>query len=87
MDENGKVPTEQLPSYVDDVIDVYATYDVSPTGGISNIAIFADAEHITPVVGEAGKIYQNITDGEPSYQFRWTGTTWAPIISGRVVIS
>ena len=86
LDENGKVPTEQLPSYVDDVIDVYATYDVSPTGGISNIAIFADAEHITPVVGEAGKIYQNITDGEPSYQFRWTGTTWAPIISGGVVI-
>lgn len=23
---------------------------------------------------------------EPSYQFRWTGTTWAPIISGGVVI-
>ena len=86
LDENGKVPTEQLPSYVDDVIDVYATYDVSPTGDISNIAIFADAEHITSVVGEAGKIYQNITDGEPSYQFRWTGTTWAPIISGGVVI-
>ena len=86
LDENGKVPTEQLPSYVDDVIDVYATYDVSPTGDISNIAIFADAEHTTPVVGEAGKIYQNITNGEPSYQFRWTGTTWAPIISGGVVI-
>ena len=86
LDENGKVPTEQLPSYVDDVIDVYATYDVSPTGDISNIAIFADAEHTIPVVGEAGKIYQNITNGEPSYQFRWTGTTWAPIISGGVVI-
>lgn len=86
LDGNGKVPTEQLPSYVDNVIDVYATYDVSPTGDIYNIAIFADAEHTTPVVGEAGKIYQNITDGEPSYQFRWTGTTWAPIISGGVVI-
>ena len=86
LDENGKVPTEQLPSYVDDVIDVYATYDVSPTGDISNIAIFADAEHTILVVGEAGKIYQNITNGEPSYQFRWTGTTWAPIISGGVVI-
>lgn len=86
LDENGKVPTEQLPSYVDDVIDVYATYDVSPTGDISNIAIFADAKHTILVVGEAGKIYQNITNGEPSYQFRWTGTTWAPIISGGVVI-
>lgn len=86
LDENGLVPTSQLPSYVDDVIDVYATYDKSPTGELSNIALFEDAAHATPVTGEAGKIYQNVTDGEPTYQFRWTGTTWAPIVSGGVVI-
>lgn len=86
LDENGKVPANQLPSYVDDVIDVYATYDKSPTGELSNIALFADAAHNTPIVGEAGKIYQNVTDGEPGYQFRWSGTTWAPIVSGGVVI-
>lgn len=86
LDENGKVPANQLPSYVDDVIDVYATYDKSETGELSNIALFADAAHNTPIVGEAGKIYQNVTNGEPTYQFRWTGTTWAPIVSGGVVI-
>lgn len=86
LDENGKVPAEQLPSYVDDVIDVYATYDKSPTGDLSNIALFADAGHNTPITGEAGKIYQNITTGEPGYQFRWTGTTWSLIVSGGVVI-
>lgn len=86
LDENGKVPANQLPSYVDDVIDVYATYDKSPTGELSNIALFADAAHNTPIVGEAGKIYQNVTDGEPGYQFRWSGTTWVPIVSGGVVI-
>ena len=86
LDENGKVPAEQLPSYVDDVIDVYATYDKSPTGDLSNIALFADAAHTIPVTGEAGKIYQNITTGEPGYQFRWTGTTWSLIVSGGVVI-
>lgn len=86
LDENGKVPTNQLPSYVDDVIDVYATYDKSETGELSNIALFADAAHNTPIVGEAGKIYQNVTDGEPGYQFRWSGTTWVPIVSGGVVI-
>lgn len=86
LDENGKVPANQLPSYVDDVIDVYATYDKSPTGELSNIALFADAAHKTPIVGEAGKIYQNVTDGEPGYQFRWSGTTWVPIVSGGVVI-
>ena len=86
LDENGKVPAEQLPSYVDDVIDVYATYDKSPTGDLSNIALFADADHNTPITGEAGKIYQNVTTGEPGYQFRWTGTTWSLIVSGGVVI-
>lgn len=86
LDENGLVPASQLPSYVDDVIDVYATYDKSPTGELSNIALFEDAAHATSVTGEAGKIYQNVTDGEPTYQFRWTGTTWAPIISGGIVI-
>lgn len=86
LDENGKVPSEQLPSYVDDVIDVYATYDKSPTGDLSNISLFADADHNTPITGEAGKIYQDVTEGEPTYQFRWTGTTWAPIVSGGVVI-
>ena len=86
LDENGKVPANQLPSYVDDVIDVYATYDKSETGELSNIALFADAAHNIPIVGEAGKIYQNVTDGEPGYQFRWSGTTWVPIVSGGVVI-
>lgn len=86
LDEKGKVPAEQLPSYVDDVIDVYATYDKSPTGDLSNIALFSDADHNTPITGEAGKIYQNVTTGEPGYQFRWTGTTWSLIVSGGVVI-
>lgn len=86
LDENGKVPAEQLPSYVDDVIDVYATYDKSPTRDLSNIALFSDADHNTPITGEAGKIYQNVTTGEPGYQFRWTGTTWSLIVSGGVVI-
>lgn len=86
LGSDGKVPSEQLPSYVDDVIDVYATYDKSPTGDLSNISLFADADHNTPITGEAGKIYQNVTKGEPGYQFRWTGTTWSLIVSGGVVI-
>lgn len=86
LGSDGKVPSEQLPSYVDDVIDVYATYDKSPTGDLSNISLFADADHNTPITGEAGRIYQNVTTGEPGYQFRWTGTTWSLIVSGGVVI-
>lgn len=86
LGSDGKVPAAQLPSYVDDVIDVYATYDVSPTNQISNIKLYSDAAHANPVIGEAGKSYNDITEGNPGYQFRWSGTTWVPIVSGGVVI-
>lgn len=86
LGSDGKVPAAQLPSYVDDVIDVYATYKVSPTNQISNIKLYSDAAHANPVTGEAGKSYNDITEGHPGYQFRWSGTTWVPITSGGLII-
>lgn len=77
LDVDGKVPASQLPSYVDDIIDVYATYSKSDTGVLSNVTLYLDAAHTQLVTGEAGKIYQNIADGEPQYQFRWTGTIFS----------
>jgi hypothetical protein len=74
LDSNGLVPSSQLPSYVDDVIEAYATYDVSETGKLSNIKLYSDEAHKNPITGESGKIYLNITQDEPSYQFRWSGT-------------
>lgn len=74
LDGNGLVPSSQLPSYVDDVIEAYATYNVSETGKLSNIKLYSDPDHANPITGESGKIYLNITQDEPSYQFRWSGT-------------
>lgn len=74
LDGNGLVPSSQLPSYVDDVIEGYATYDVSETGKLSNIKLYSDEAHENPITGESGKIYLNITPGQPPYQFRWSGT-------------
>lgn len=74
LDGNGLVPSSQLPSYVDDVIEVYATYDVSETGKLSNIKLYSDPDHANPITGESGKIYLNITQDQPPYQFRWSGT-------------
>lgn len=74
LDGNGLVPSSQLPSYVDDVIEAYATYDISETGKLSNIKLYSDPDHANPITGESGKIYLNITQGQPPYQFRWSGT-------------
>lgn len=86
LDGNGKVPASQLPSYVDDVMDAYATYTVSPTGVLQNIQLYADAEHETPIVGERDKIYVNVTPGEVSYQFRWSGSQFIHIDSNAIII-
>lgn len=86
LDENGLVPANHLPSYVDDVLEVYATYDVSPTGGLTNVQLYTDAGHQTPVVGESGKIYINVADGEPPYQFRWSGTKFVDSNTSSLII-
>lgn len=86
LDGNGKVPASQLPSYVDDVMDAYATYTISPTGVLQNIQLYADAEHETPIVGERDKIYVNVTPGQVSYQFRWSGSQFIHIDSNAIII-
>lgn len=86
LDGKGLVPANHLPSYVDDVFEVYATYDVSPTGGLTNIQLYTDAGHQTPVVGESGKIYINVADGEPPYQFRWSGTKFVDSNTSSLII-
>ena len=75
-----------LPSYVDDVVDVYATYTVLPIGELTDITLYKDKEHSVTVSGETGKIYINNEEGEPAYQFRWTGSKWAAVNDGGPLI-
>lgn len=86
LDGKGLVPANHLPSYVDDVLEVYATYDISPTGGLTNVQLYTDAGHQTPVVGESGKIYINVADDEPPYQFRWSGTKFVDSNTSSLII-
>lgn len=86
LDANGTVPASQLPSYVDDIIEVYATYTVGVTGGLTNIQLYSDAAHTRPITGESGKIYVNIASGEPSYQFRWSGTAFVDSNTSSLII-
>nr|UVX38587.1 MAG: chaperone of endosialidase [Bacteriophage sp.] len=86
LDGNGLVPANHLPSYVDDVIEVYATYEVSSTGGLTNVQLYTDATYQTPVTGESGKIYINVANGEPPYQFRWSGTKFVDSNTSSLII-
>ena len=51
LDANGKVPSTQLPSYVDDIIEGY----------YYNNKFYATTGHTTLITGETGKIYLDLT--------------------------
>lgn len=86
LGENGIISSQYLPSYVDDVVEVYATYDKSATGVLSNIKLYTNSTHTTAVVPESGKIYIDITAGKPPYQFRWSGTTYIDLNTGGLIL-
>ena len=66
LDSTGKVPSTQLPSYVDDVIEGYL-YDGK---------FYKDIEHTSRINGESGKIYIDLYS-EKTY--RWSGSTFVVI--------
>ena len=66
LDSTGKVPSSQLPSYVDDTIEGY----------LYNGHWYSDAEHTQEVVGETGKIYVELSTNKT---YRWSGTTFVEI--------
>lgn len=70
LDESNKVPSSQLPSYVDDVIEGY----YNTTDG----KFYEDDQYTTEIEGEHGKIYVSL-DTDKSY--RWS-TVFIEIVSG-----
>lgn len=59
----GKVPAEQLPSYVDDVVEGY----------YYNSKFYEDAEHEDEITAEKGKIYIDLSTNTC---YRWSGTLY-----------
>jgi len=64
----GIVPAEQLPSYVDDVIEGY----------YSDPTFYEDMALTTPIVPSAGKIYVNLSV-DPATTYRWSGSVYVQI--------
>ena len=73
LDSNGLVPTSQLPSYVDDVLDGTAQ-GVSQTGaGTYSATGFILTGESSPTTPEEGKTYVDTTT---NIQYRWTGSVY-----------
>ena len=76
LDGDGKVPSSQLPSYVDDVVDAYI---VSGATALSAgwLSATSGGSALTP---ETGKIYVVLSAGEYlNKTYRWSGTTYVEI--------
>lgn len=77
LDSNGKVPSAQLPSFVDDVIDTYTVSGATPLSA-GWLSLTAGGVALTPetgviyVVVESGSAYENKT-------YRWSGSTYVEI--------
>lgn len=70
LDNAGKVPAAQLPSYVDDVIEGYYN------GGKFYTSKDSSGNYSGVITGETGKIYVNLNDNKT---YRWSGTAYAVI--------
>lgn len=70
LDSAGKVPSSQLPSYVDDVIEGYYSNSKFYAAKGSNETY---SEEIT---GETGKIYVNLNNNKT---YRWSGSAFVVI--------
>lgn len=87
LDSTGKVPSSQLPSYVDDVIDIVSFVTSNPTSGmtIGNVyynsatkKLFTATSATAGVTSdpEAGKIYVSIANNKT---YRWSGSIMTEI--------
>ena len=73
---NGKVPSSQLPSYVDDIIEGYYYEGV----------FYEDAEHTHVIIGETGKIYLSM-DTNIVYRYAPTSAQYIEISGGNTNFS
>ena len=86
LDESGLIPSSQLPSYVDDVIEGYADVTVNTTTDDSGYTttttvingFYSDEAHKNAITGEAGKIYVDVVT---NLSYRWGGTVYVQITS------
>lgn len=66
LDANGRVPSSQLPSYVDDIIEGY----------LHEGHFYEDDQYTEEITGEVGKIY---VDLPTNLSYRWSGSAFVEV--------
>lgn len=70
LDSTGRVPSSNLPSYVDDVIEGYYK--------VADGKFYKESTYTTEITPESGKIYVSI---DTNKEYRWGGSTYVEIAS------
>jgi hypothetical protein len=71
---SGLVPSSYLPSFVDDIVEGYLLTGV----------FYEDSGHTIAITGAVGKIYVDLTVGQSSKQYRWSGSVYIQITNGLI---
>jgi hypothetical protein len=74
LDATGKVPSSQLPSFVDDVIEAY--YKAADGKFYES---YSEGTYSDEITGEGGKIYVDLLTNKT---YRWGGSAYAEISAG-----
>ena len=72
LDNNGFIPSSQLPSYVDDAIEGY----------YYNSKFYKESTHTTEIIGETGKIYIDLSTDKT---YRWSGSIYVEINKSQLI--
>ena len=72
LNSSSQVPSANLPAYVDDIVEGYLLAGV----------FYEEVTHTTAITGEVGKIYIDLTIGQSSKQYRWSGSVYNQITNG-----
>ena len=83
LDSNGKVPSSQLPSYVDDVVEAYPrTGQTALSAGW--LSTTSGGTALTPETGVIYVLMEDSGDYATNTQFRWSGTSYVKLNDGGV---
>lgn len=72
LNASGKIPSEQLPSFVDDVVEGYYNSE--------NGLFYTEAEYTNLIIGEGSKIYIDLADNTNN-TYRWSGNMFVRLES------